>query len=151
VNEEKMKITYKGDYALKAILDLALHYNVELVTTQDIAKRIDAPAKFLEQVLLELRKAGLIESRRGNIGGYKLSRPPARITLGEVIRLIDGDIEPISCVKDKYTDCADRHRCVFKGIWQKVARVTSEIIDNVTFEDLVAQVTKGCAEPEYII
>jgi Rrf2 family protein len=150
-NEAQMKITYKGDYALKAVLDLALHYNSELVRSQDMAKRIDAPSKFLEQVLLELRKGGLIESRRGNIGGYKLSRPPARITLGDVVRLIDGDIEPISCIKDKYTDCADSRRCVFKGIWQKVAKATSDIIDNVTFEDLVARITKGCAEPEYII
>ena len=146
-----MKITYKGDYALKAVLDLALHYNAELVTSQDLAKRIDAPSKFLEQVLLELRKGGLIESRRGNIGGYKLSKSPDRISLGEVVRLIDGDIEPISCVKDKYTDCTDRKRCVFKGIWKNVAKATSDIIDNITFEDLASQVKGGHDEPEYII
>ena len=63
-----MKITYKGDYALKAVLDLALHYN-EVATSHDLAKRIDAPIKFLEQVLLELRKGGIVQSRRGNIGG----------------------------------------------------------------------------------
>jgi len=146
-----MKITYKGDYALKAVLDLALNYNVELVTTQDLAKRIDAPSKFLEQVLLELKKGGLIESRRGSIGGYKLSKSPDRITMGDVVRLIDGDIEPISCIKDKYSNCADKGRCVFKGIWKKVSQATSEIIDNVTFEELVSQVKEGHAEPEYII
>ena len=74
-----MKITYKGDYALKAILDLALHYDQELVSSHDLAKRIDAPIKFLEQVLRELKNGGFIESRRGNIGGYRLSRPPADI------------------------------------------------------------------------
>jgi len=146
-----MKITYKGDYALKAILELALHYNVELVTTQDMAKRIDAPVKFLEQVLLELKKGGLIESRRGNIGGYKLSKAPGRITVGDVVRLIDGNIEPISCAKDKYSNCADIHRCVFKGIWQKVSQATSEIIDNVTFDKLVSQVKAGQEELDYTI
>jgi Rrf2 family transcriptional regulator, cysteine metabolism repressor len=146
-----MKITYKGDYALKAVLDLALHYNKELVTSQDMAKHINAPSKFLEQVLLELRKCGLIESRRGKVGGYRLSKPPDRITLGDVVRFIDGDIEPISCVKDKYMDCTDMRRCVFKGIWQKVARATSDIIDNVTFEDLANQAREGRSEPEYII
>lgn len=146
-----MKITYKGDYALKAILDLALHYNVELVTTQDMAKRIDAPAKFLEQVLLELRKAGLIESRRGNIGGYKLSKRPDKITVGDVIRIIDGDIEPISCVSNKYVNCADIHKCVFKKIWQKVSRATSEIVDTVTFEELASQVKAAEEELDYTI
>ena len=147
----QMKITYKDDYALKAILDLALHYNVELVTTQDMAKRIDAPSKFLEQVLLELKKGGLIESRRGNIGGYKLSKAPGRITVGDVVRLIDGDIGPISCVKDRYSNCAEIHRCVFKGIWQRVSHATSEIIDNVTFEELASQIKAGQEELDYNI
>jgi Rrf2 family transcriptional regulator, cysteine metabolism repressor len=146
-----MKITYKGDYALKAILDLALHYNAELVTSQDMAKRIDAPPKFLEQVLLELRKGGLIESRRGKIGGYRLSKSPDRITLGEVVRLVDGDIEPISCAKEKYTDCADRRRCVFRGVWRRVSKATSEIIDNITFEELASQIKEGHSEPDYMI
>jgi Rrf2 family transcriptional regulator, cysteine metabolism repressor len=146
-----MKITYKGDYALKAILDLALHYNIELVTTQDMAKHIDAPVKFLEQVLVELKKGGLIESRRGSIGGYKLSKTPKKITIGDVVRLIDGDIEPISCVKDRYSNCADIHKCVFKSIWQKVSQATSEIIDNVTFEELVSKVKAGREELDYVI
>ena len=136
-----MKVTYKGDYALKAVLDLALNYGKELVTSHDMAKRIDAPAKFLEQVLLDLKKGHFVESRRGNIGGYLLSRPPAKITVGEVIRFIDGPIEPISCVKEKYSNCVDINKCVFKEIWQKVSRSTSEIIDNVTFEDLITQIS----------
>jgi Rrf2 family protein len=147
----KMKITYKGDYALKAVLELALHYNVELLTAQDMAKRIDAPVKFLEQVLLALKKSGLIESRRGKVGGYRLSKPPRRITVGDVTRLIDGDIEPISCVKDRYSNCADIHRCVFKGIWQKVSKATSDIIDNVTFEELASQVKAEREELDYMI
>jgi len=138
-----MKVTFKGDYALKAVLDLALHYNKELVTGHDLAERIDAPIKFLEQVLLDLKKGGFVESRRGNIGGYLLSRAPGQITVGEVIRFIEGPIEPISCVKEKYSNCADINRCVLKRLWQKVSQATSDIIDNVTFEELVSQVNAG--------
>ncbi|MBF0484344.1 MAG: Rrf2 family transcriptional regulator [Candidatus Omnitrophica bacterium] len=138
-----MKITFKGDYALKAVLDLALHYDGDLVTANDLAERIDAPIKFLEQVMLDLKKGGFVESRRGKVGGYLLSRPPANITLGEVVRFIDGPIEPISCLEDKYSNCTDMHKCVFKGVWHKVAKATSDIVDNVTFEDLAAQVNSG--------
>jgi len=132
-----MKISYKGDYALKAMLDLAIRYDVELVTTHDLANRIDAPIKFLEQVLLELRKAGFIESRRGNVGGYKLSRAPGKISLGEVIRYVSGPIEPITCLNKGYTQCSELNACVFKKVWHKVDQATKDIVDNVTFEDLV--------------
>jgi Rrf2 family protein len=138
-----MKITYKGDYALKAVLDLAMHDKGELITIHAIAKRIDAPVKFLEQVLLELKKGGFVESRRGKVGGYLLSRPPAKITVGEVVRFIDGPIEPIACAKESYSNCGDIYKCSFKKIWQKVYRVTSDIIDNVTFENLVSEISSG--------
>jgi len=135
-----MKITFKGDYALKAVLDLSLHYNKDLVTNRDLAQRIDAPIKFLEQVLSELKKGGFVESRRGNVGGYLLSKAPGQITVGEVIRFIEGPIEPISCVTETYSNCAYSNSCVLKHLWQKVARATSDIIDHVTFEELASQV-----------
>ena len=138
-----MRITYKGDYALKAVLDLALHYDRELVTSHDLAKRIDAPINFLEQVLLDLKKGRFIESRRGNVGGYLLSRPPSNITVGEVIRFVDGPTEAISCVKTGYSNCRDINSCVFKQLWQKVSCATADIIDNVNFAQLVSQVNAG--------
>ena len=135
-----MKVTYRGDYALKAVLDLALHYGKELVTIHDMAKRIDAPVKFLEQVLLELKRGGFIESRRGKVGGFLLSKAPEEITVGDVIRFVDGSIEPIACVKERYSSCKDIYKCVFRKIWQSVSKATSHIIDNVTFEELAIQV-----------
>ncbi|MDD5155128.1 MAG: Rrf2 family transcriptional regulator [Candidatus Omnitrophica bacterium] len=138
-----MKITYRGDYALKAVLDLALHYDKGLSTIHEIAKRIDAPVKFLEQVLLDLKKGGFIESRRGKIGGFLLSRPPAKITVGEVVRFIDGPIEPIACVKHGYSACGDVYKCSFQKIWQNVYKATSDIIDHITFEELAAQASFG--------
>jgi len=138
-----MKISYKGDYALKAMLDLAPHYGVELVSSHDMAKRIDAPIKFLEQVLLELKKGGFVESRRGNVGGYMLSRPPAKIVVGEVIRYVDGPIEPIACLKDKYSNCTDLNKCPFKNLWHKVYKATSDIVDNVTFEQMMSELNSN--------
>ncbi len=138
-----MRVTYRGDYALKTVLDLALNYGNDVVTIHKMAKDIDAPIKFLEQVLLDLKKGGFVESKRGNVGGYLLSRPPDKITVGEVVRFIDGPIDPISCVKEGYSNCADINRCVFKKLWQRVSKATSEIIDNVTFEELVSQVNAG--------
>ena len=135
-----MRITYKGDYALKALLDLALHYDQGVSTINDIAKRIDAPVKFLEQVLLDLKKGGFVKSKRGNVGGYQLSKEPSAITIGQVVRHIDGPIEPIVCVEKGYAKCTDLSGCLFKGIWKKVAQATSGIIDNVNFADLVTQI-----------
>jgi len=137
-----MKITYKGDYALKTILDLALHYGNGVVTIHELAKRADIPIKFLEQVLLDLKRGGFVESRRGKVGGYLLAKSPSQIKLGEIIRFIDGPIEPITCIDKRYRECNDIYKCVFRKIWQEVTQATSDIIDNITFEDLVNQAKK---------
>ena len=146
-----MKITHKGDYALKAILDLATNYDQGLVTIQAMAKRIDAPSKFLEQVLLELKRGGFIQSQRGKVGGYKLSRPPKDITLGQVIRFVDGPLEPIACINERYKGCDDLSRCVFRPVWQKVFQATSDIVDRITFEDLANKVKASNEAPTYFI
>ncbi|MDO9572822.1 MAG: Rrf2 family transcriptional regulator [Candidatus Omnitrophota bacterium] len=137
----KMKITYKGDYALKALLDLALHYDQGVSTINDIAKRIDAPVKFLEQVLLDLKKGNFVESKRGNVGGYQLAKNPSDITIGQVVRFMEGPIEPIGCVEKGYSNCVDLNKCVFKSIWGRVAKATSDIIDNIDFAELVSQIS----------
>ena len=132
-----MKITYKGDYALKTILGLALHYGFSPVTIQKLARQADIPLKFLEQILLDLKRGGFVESRRGKIGGYLLAKHPSQIKLGEVVKFIDGPIEPIACAGISYKGCGDINRCIFRNIWRQVAEATSKIIDNITFEDLV--------------
>lgn len=146
-----MKITYKGDYALKALLDLALHYDQGVSTINDVAKRIDAPVKFLEQVLLDLKKGGFVESKRGNVGGYQLSKDPSAITIGQVVRYIDGPIEPIACVEKGYSNCIDLRKCVFKNIWFKVTQATLGIIDHVNFADLAAQINCKQDAAVYVI
>ena len=132
-----MRITYKGDYALKTILDLSLHYKEEPVSIPELARRADIPIKFLEQILLELKRGGFVQSRRGKVGGYFLAKAPSKIVLGQVIRFIDGQIEPVACINKDYKGCRDISCCVFRDIWKKIARQTGNIVDNITFEDLI--------------
>ena len=136
-----MKVTYKGDYSLKAMLSLALYYNKGVLPIQELAKKGDIPFKFLEQILLTLKKGGFVESKRGVEGGYFLARPPETITVGEVIRFIEGPIEPVACAnKDSYEKCKDFPYCVFKDIWNQVYTATSLVVDTVTFAELVRRV-----------
>ena len=135
-----MRITYKGDYALKAILDLAVHYGDKPVSIQQMAARLDIPIKFLEQILLELKKGSFVESRRGKVGGYLLAKPPAEITLGQVVRFIARPVEPIACVEDGYKGCRDLYKCVFRDVWQRVSDATLLIVDAVTFADLMENI-----------
>ncbi len=139
-----MRITYRGDYALKTILELALRFGEESAPTiHEIAKRLDIPPKFLEQILLDLKRGGFVESRRGKIGGYLLAKSPEQIRLGDVIRFIDGPIEPVACVDKRYKGCRDIRNCIFRNIWEQVAESTAKIIDNITFEDLVKKAKQG--------
>jgi Rrf2 family transcriptional regulator, cysteine metabolism repressor len=136
-----MKITYKGDYSLKAMLSLALHYNKGVLPIQELAKKGDIPYKFLEQILLSLKRGGFVGSKRGIDGGYFLAKPPESITVGDVVRFIEGPIEPVACAKqDSYEKCKDFPYCVFKDIWSQVYTATSLVVDTVTFAELVRRV-----------
>lgn len=138
-----MKITYKGDYALKALLQLALRYSEdedEVLSINEIAKAGDMPTKFLEQILLMLRKSGFVQAKRGIKGGFYLAKPPAEITIGDVVRFVEGPIEPISCVKeDCYKGCKDIASCIFREIWKEVGIAISAVVDTITFEDLIVK------------
>jgi len=138
-----MRITYKGDYALKTILYLAEYYGNRPVAMPQLARSADIPIKFLEQILLDLKRGGFVESRRGKVGGYLLARHPSKITLGDIIKFVDGPIEPIACVDARYKGCSDSGPCVLRGVWQDVSRSISRIIDNVTFEDLIRKRKKA--------
>ena len=131
-----MRITYKGDYALKVIVDLAKRYGEGVVKIQDMAERLDIPQKFLEQILLDLKKGGFVGSKRGVNGGYVLARRPREIILGDVVRFIDGPIEPIACAEKKYKGCKEMDSCVLRDVWKKISKSTSDIVDNISFEQI---------------
>lgn len=136
-----MKISYKCDYALKTLLELALNYDKGVFSIQELAKKGDIPEKFLEQVLLILKKGRFVDSKRGVNGGYFLAKGPEKITIGEAIRFLEGPIEPISCVGRKnYEGCKDFKSCVFRDIWSQVYTATALVVDTVTFAELARRV-----------
>jgi Rrf2 family protein len=146
-----MKISYKGDYALKTLLELALNYNKGVLSIQELAQRGDIPEKFLEQVLLTLKKGGFVDSKRGISGGYFLSKAPEDITVGEIIRFIEGPIEPIVCAGRKdYEGCKDVASCVFRDLWSQVYTATSLVVDTVSLAELTRRVeAKKKEKPNY--
>ncbi len=152
-----MKITYKGDYALKALFQLAINYSedkVGVMSISDIARSGDMPEKFLEQILLNLRRGGFVKSKRGVNGGFLLARPPKDITVGAVVKFVEGPIEPISCVETgQYRGCKDLANCIFRDVWKEAHKATSAIVDALTFGELITRYNnKGSrASCEYII
>jgi len=137
-----MKLSRKGEYALRAMLYLSLNYQGKPVRIHDIAKTEKIPVKFLEQILLELKKAGLLKSRRGAGGGYSLIKPPGEINLAQVIRIIDGPLAPLPCVSEwAYVSCPEEKNCGLYSVMREVRNAIAHILEAVTFED-VCQKTK---------
>ena len=131
-----MKISTKGRYALRLMLDLAIYDTGEPVRIRDIAARQEISEKYLEQIISILNKAGYVKSVRGARGGYRLSNPPEYYTVGMILRTIEGSMAPLSCIEDA-GDCTKTEECVLCGLWRKISDSINEVIDHVTLEDLV--------------
>ncbi len=132
-----MKISTKGDYATRALQDLALHYEEGPIPVEAVAGRQGLPVRYLEQLLLTLKRAGFLMSKRGVNGGYYLAKPPREITLGEIIRAVDGPTVPIFCVADTPREhCLQETTCVLREVWGDVRDAVSAIVDHVTLEDI---------------
>lgn len=135
----RMKISKKGEYALKALIELAINYDrgVNVTLINDIAKREDIPPKYLEQILLNLKNAGILISKRGVGGGYSLGRPPEKISLGEVIRIVDGPIAPLNCVSTSaHVSCPDELFCGLYSVMLEVRNAIANIVDNISLKDI---------------
>ena len=145
-----MRISAKGEYAIKAMLDLAMHPAAGLVPIQEIAARQSIPQRYLEQVLLSLKRAGLLTSRRGSSGGYHLARSPEDVTVGEVLRAVEGSSAPFEAVgRGRYA----RDGQDLVDLWNEIAGAVSGVVDRLTFGDLVARAAerRGAARPMYHI
>jgi len=133
-------ISQRTYYALRAVLELAVEYGREPVKIGRIAKTQAIPHRFLEVILNGLKQAGFVESRRGAGGGYVLTRAPRSLTVGDVIRSVQGPEVPVSCLRgDAHDTCELRGRCVFLPMWRRVDEAVAGIYDQTSFEDLVAQ------------
>ncbi len=132
-----MKLSTKGQYGVKAMFDLAMRYSDEFVPLKQVAESQVIPENYLEQLVAQLRKAGLVESVRGPQGGYRLSRDPAEITIGEIIRLLEGPITLVDCAPEEgESSCKRAEACVTRGIWAKMSASIAAVVDSITLADL---------------
>jgi Rrf2 family transcriptional regulator, cysteine metabolism repressor len=151
-------ISSRGKYATRALLDLTLHYEEGPIQIHDVADRQRIPVKYLEQILLLLKRFGFVQSRKGPGGGYFLARPPAEITLGAVIRAVEGPLAPISCVSvTGYRECGcpDPETCGLRVAWKQARDALAAVLDSTSFADLRAQheglKARQCEALDYVI
>jgi len=149
-----MLVTQKSRYALRALFELARRGGDHPVTIAEVARAQLIPARFLEGILAQLKRGGFVDSRRGAEGGYVLARAPARISVGEILRFLQGPLEPVECLGDPPREaCPLRPDCVFIPMWKEAARAVSGVYDATSFQDLVdrdAQQRRSGA-PDYSI
>ena len=131
-----MKISTKGRYALRVMIDLAMNNTGEFISLKDISLRQGVSVKYLEQIVSLLNKHNLLQTARGNNGGYKLNRPIKEYKVGEILRAAEGDLAPITCVKEE-AECDKKAGCLTYEFWKGLDDVINEYIDSKTLADLI--------------
>ena len=133
-----MKLSTKGRYGLKAMFDLAVHDGKGPIPLKSIAERQRVSEYYLEQLIAELRRSGLVKSVRGAQGGYMLALKPSEITVGEIIRVLEGPLGPSDCVlEDGPILCDKADHCITKIVWEKIRTGISDVIDSITLQDMI--------------
>lgn len=131
-----MKISTKGRYAIRVMMDLGMNGNDKFTSLKDIAKRQGLSNKYLEQIIAMLNKAGYLETARGNNGGYKLAKKPSEYTIGEILRATEGDLAPIYCLTEE-GECDKRENCKTLSFWKGLDEAINQYVDSKTLEDLI--------------
>ncbi|MDF2486829.1 MAG: transcriptional regulator, BadM/Rrf2 family [Herbinix sp.] len=131
-----MKISTKGRYALRLMLDLALNNTGEYITIKSIAARQEISEKYLEQIISLLNRAGYVKSIRGAQGGYRLAKETSEYTVGMILRLTEGSLAPVDCLEDE-NECGRNGGCVTREVWQELYHAISSVVDRITLQDLV--------------
>ena len=135
-----MNLSQKCQYAIRSLLELAKVYGQGPVRISTIAQRQSIPQRFLENILNELKSSGLVASRRGIQGGYLLAEDPKTITVGRIIRMIDGSMDPVKCIGDgKAADCPLKGSCSLIHLWNRAKDAVEEVYDSTTFGDLLEE------------
>ena len=132
-----MKISTKGRYALRLMIDLAMNSVGEPVSLKDVAKRQGISEKYLEQIISVLNRAGYVKSIRGAQGGYLLRRAPEEYPVGMILRLTEGSLAPVTCVEDGDFPCERQENCVTVILWKKINDAINSVVDSITLQDLV--------------
>jgi len=140
-----MKLSLRGEYALRALVVLGQNYGPDVVRIQTISDQQNIPKRFLEQILNDLRTARLVESKRGVSGGYRLALPPEKIPLSTVVRHIEGALAPVSCVSERFYEkctCPDEATCGIRSVMKEVREAIVKILENTTVADICQRVQK---------
>jgi len=145
-----MKLTMKGDYGLRAMLDLAAYYGQGPIESADIASRQYIPEQYLDQILVALRKEGLIKSVRGPKGGHMLAKPPAQITMAQVMQALEGYVPPMECLPNP-DFCKLSPGCALRDVWREIDELTQRILVSTTVEELAQKHHAGTTETMYYI
>jgi Rrf2 family protein len=152
LEHDTVKLSKRGEYGLRAMVTLASQSSTSsIIQAREIAEREQIPVRFLEQILLTLKNAGLLGSRSGAGGGYHLARPADQITLGQIVRVLDGPLAPIRCVsKVAYEPCAcpDETTCGLRLVMLDVRNAISDILDHTTLADVAQRVARAKNETE---
>ena len=134
-----MKISTKGRYALRMMLDLAKHQGDGYVALKDVAARQGISKKYLEQIVPVLNQSDILRTNRGFQGGYRLAKSPDRYTVGEVLRLTEGSLAPVACLDHEPNECPRSGECATLPVWQGLYRVICEYLDGITLQDILDQ------------
>lgn len=139
-----MKLSTKGRYGLKAVLDVALHADEEAVALSQIAERQGISMNYLEQLIAKLKKAGIVISTRGAQGGYKLAAPAEGISIGDILRALEGDLNPVDCSinNNGESNCSNSDSCVTKYVWKRISDSINDAVDGIKLSELVAESKK---------
>lgn len=138
-----MKLSTKGRYGLRALIDLALYSEEEPVNIQSIAKRQNISESYLEQLVRKMRTAGLVTSVRGAGGGYQLARPASEISVGDVLRALEGDLAAVSCAgNQEESGCSGADLCVTRYVWQRINESITQAVDTMWLDQLVEESRK---------
>ena len=138
-----MKVSTKGRYALRMMLDLALNDRGEYISLRDISLRQGITVKYLEQIVTGLTRAGFLKSQRGNSGGYRLARKPEEYTAGEILRAVEGDLSPVACLVGAHNDCERADSCFVLSFWTGLRKLIDDYVDGFTLQDFVDDVRSG--------
>ena len=146
-----MRISTKGRYAIKLMLDLATNDNGEPIRLKDVARRQEISEKYLEQIISVLNKAGYVKSVRGPQGGYLLQRRPEEYTVGMILRLTEGSLCPVACLETESNECERCDTCETLQVWKDLNNAINKVVDSVTIADLVARHQESIENMDYSI
>lgn len=132
-----MKISTKGRYALRLMLDLALNNTGEYIPLKSVSERQEISVKYLEQIITTLVKAGFVKGLRGSKGGYKLAKEPDEYTVGMILRLTEGSLAPVACLDDEVNTCDRCDDCITLELWKQLYSAINNVADNITLADLI--------------